>query len=132
MRKNQAKAESEHEDATPVSSTDTGQKQERKPSDCSPHQDLPSPINSSTSKQDVSHKASVPTPNKKAIQVFATLAKKLSRVKASPDFLTTQLVSTVDSGGQPQFMDAADLFLRNNSLYLHTFRLNEHLYDKQS
>ena len=134
MRKNQAEAESEHEDhttATPDSSTDAGQKQEGKPSDGSPHQDLPPPTDTSTSKQDASpSKASSSTRDKKTIQVFATLADKLSRVKASPDFLTARLVSTVDSGGQPHFMDAARLFLRNNSLYLLTLKLNERLDDK--
>ena len=40
------------------------------------------------------------------------------------------LVLTIDSGGQPNFMDAARLFLRNNSLYLLTIKLDERLDEK--
>ena len=64
------------------------------------------------------------------LQVFAKLSAKISSAEASTDFLTAHLVLTIDSGGQPHFMDVAPLFLRNNSLFLLTIKLNERLYSK--
>ena len=64
------------------------------------------------------------------IMVFAKLLEKIFSSDSSPDFLTAHLVLTIDSGGQPNFMDAARLFLRNNSLYLLTIKLNERLDEK--
>ena len=64
------------------------------------------------------------------IKVFAKLLEEIFSNDSSPDFLTAHLVLTIDSGGQPNFMDAARLFLRNNSLYLLTIKLNEGLDEK--
>ena len=64
------------------------------------------------------------------IMVFAKLLEEIFSSDSSPDFLTAHLVLTIDSGGQPNFMDAARLFLRNNSLYLLTIKLNERLDEK--
>ena len=64
------------------------------------------------------------------IKVFAKLLEEIFSSDSSPDFLTAHLVLTIDSGGQPNFMDAARLFLRNNSLYLLTIKLNERLDEK--
>ena len=61
------------------------------------------------------------------IKVFAKLLEEIFSSDSSPDFLTAHLVLTIDSGGQPNFMDAARLFLRNNSLYLLTIKLDERL-----
>ena len=59
------------------------------------------------------------------IKVFAKLLEEIFSSDSSPDFLTAHLVLTIDSGGQPNFMDAARLFLRNNSLYLLTIKLDD-------
>ena len=64
------------------------------------------------------------------IKVFAKLLEEIFSSDSSPDFLTAHLVLTIDSGGQPNFMDAARLFLRNNSLYLLTIKLDEKLDEK--
>ena len=64
------------------------------------------------------------------LQVFKKLLARISSAKAATDFLTAHLVSTIDSGGQPHFMDVAPLFLRNNSLFLLTMKLNERLDSK--
>ena len=64
------------------------------------------------------------------IKVFAKLLEEIFSSDSSPDFLTAHLVLTIDSGGQPNFMDAARLFLRNNSLYLLTIKLDERLDEK--
>ena len=64
------------------------------------------------------------------LQVFSKLLAKISSAEASTDFLTAHLVLTIDSGGQPHFMDVAPLFLRNNSLFLLTMKLNERLDSK--
>ena len=64
------------------------------------------------------------------IMVFSKLLEEIFSSGSSPDFLTAHLVLTIDSGGQPNFMDAARLFLRNNSLYLLTIKLNERLDQK--
>ena len=69
-------------------------------------------------------------PAEEDIVVFAKLLDEVLSTKSSPDFLTAHLVLTIDSGGQPNFMDAARLFLRNNSLYLLTIKLNERLDEK--
>ena len=64
------------------------------------------------------------------LQVFAKLVVKISSAEASTEFLTAHLVLTIDSGGQPHFMDVAPLFLRNSSLFLITMKLNERLDSK--
>ena len=64
------------------------------------------------------------------LQVFAKLLAKISSAKASADCLTAHLVLTIDSGGQPQFLDVAPLFLRSSSLFLITMKLNERLDSK--
>ena len=64
------------------------------------------------------------------LQVFAKLVVKISSAEASAEFLTAHLVLTIDSGGQPHFMDVAPLFLRNSSLFLITMKLNERLDSK--
>ena len=65
-----------------------------------------------------------------SLQVFAKLVADISSAKASTEFLTAHLVLTIDSGGQPHFMDVAPLFLRNSSLFLLTVKLNEQLDSK--
>ena len=69
-------------------------------------------------------------PAEEDIMVFSKLLEEIFSSGSSPDFLTAHLVLTIDSGGQPNFMDAARLFLRNNSLYLLTIKLNERLDQK--
>ena len=64
------------------------------------------------------------------LQVFAKLVVEISSAEASTEFLTAHLVLTIDSGGQPHFMDVAPLFLRNSSLFLITMKLNERLDSK--
>ena len=64
------------------------------------------------------------------LQVFSKLIAEISSVEASTEFLTAHLVLTIDSGGQPHFMDVAPLFLRNSSLFLITVKLNERLDSK--
>ena len=68
--------------------------------------------------------------NEKNLQVFAKLVVEISSAEASTEFLTAHLVLTIDSGGQPHFMDVAPLFLRNSSLFLLTIKLNERLDSK--
>ena len=65
-----------------------------------------------------------------SLQVFAKLVVEISSAEASTEFLTAHLVLTIDSGGQPHFMDVAPLFLRNSSLFLITVKLNERLDSK--
>ena len=65
-----------------------------------------------------------------SLQVFAKLVVEISSAEASTEFLTAHLVLTIDSGGQPHFMDVAPLFLRNSSLFLITLKLNERLDSK--
>ena len=84
-------------------------------------------------RQEVQHPAaehSEPAAAEEDIKVFAKLLEEVFSTDSSPDFLTAHLVLTIDSGGQPNFMDAAHLFLRNNSLYLLTIKLNERLDEK--
>ena len=69
-------------------------------------------------------------PAEEDIMVFSKLLEEIFSSGSSPDFLTAHLVLTIDSGGQPNFMDAACLFLRNNSLYLLTIKLDERLDQK--
>ena len=64
------------------------------------------------------------------LQVFSKLIAEISSVEASTEFLTADFVLTIDSGGQPHFMDVAPLFLRNSSLFLLTVKLNERLDSK--
>ena len=64
------------------------------------------------------------------LHVFSNLIAEISSVEASTEFLTAHLVLTIDSGGQPHFMDVAPLFLRNSSLFLLTVKLNERLDSK--
>ena len=73
---------------------------------------------------------SEPAAAKENIKEFAKLLEQILSSDPSPDFLTAHLVLTIDSGGQPNFMDAARMFLRNNSLYLLTIKLNERLDEK--
>ena len=83
--------------------------------------------------QEVQHPAaehSEPPAAEEDIKVFAKLLEEIFSSDSSPDFLTAHLVLTIDSGGQPNFMDAARLFLRNNSLYLLTIKLDERLDEK--
>ena len=42
------------------------------------------------------------------LQVFAKLVVKISSAEASTEFLTAHLVLTIDSGGQPHFMEDSD------------------------
>ena len=74
--------------------------------------------------------SSVGEDNEENLQVFAKLVVEISSVEASTEFLTAHLVLTIDSGGQPHFMDVAPLFLRNSSLFLITMKLNERLDSK--
>ena len=96
-----------------------------------PHQDVAAPP-----KADNIAKQQVPAPEapaateEKRLKVFAKLMKEVSSVKASPDLSSATLVSTTDSGGQPQFMDTCSLRLRSNSLFMITVKLNERLDDK--
>ena len=79
---------------------------------------------------EASSSASAEDKDETNLQVFAKLLAKISSAEASTDFLTAHLVLTIDSGGQPHFMDVAPLFLRNNSLFLLTLKLNEPLDSK--
>ena len=69
-------------------------------------------------------------PLKENLQVFTKLLAEISTVEASTEFLKAHLVLTIDSGGQPHFMDVAPLFLRNNSLFFITTKLDERLDSK--
>ena len=91
------------------------------------HQDV-----AATAKQQVPTPDAATTDEEERLKVFAKLMKEVSSVKASPDLLsaTCTLVSTTDSGGQPQFMDASALFHRSNSLFMIMVKLNERLDDK--
>ena len=137
-RRKRAEAQRRREARTPDSSTSSGKQRIKKPSNVSSPQEPPTPSSASPSQQGTtSPEASTLTQGEEEdedeedeeenIQVFAKLLDEISAVEASTDFLTARLVSTVDSGGQPHFMDAARLFLRNNSLYLLMIKLNESL-----
>ena len=76
---------------------------------------------------EASSSASAEDKDETNLQVFKKLLARISSAEASTDFLTAHLVSTIDSGGQPHFMDVAPLFLLNNSLFLLTLKLNEQL-----
>ena len=59
--------------------------------------------------------------------VFPELLKKLSTSKSSDVIFNSHWMMVTDCGGQPPFLDAAALFLRNSCLQIFPIKLNEPL-----
>ena len=70
---------------------------------------------------------SAPSPDVSGFTVFPELLKKLPTSKSSDAIFNSHWMMVTDCGGQPPFLDAAALFLRNSCLQIFPVKLNEPL-----
>ena len=69
----------------------------------------------------------VPSPNNSTFSVFPELLEKISASESSGVIFNSHWMMVTDCGGQPPFLDAAALFLRNCGLQMFPVKLNEPL-----
>ena len=62
-------------------------------------------------------------------KTFASLVPLVETMQKSDRLQSVHWIYTIDSGGQPAFLDVLPAFIRGNSVALHTLRLDQHLDD---
>ena len=68
-----------------------------------------------------------PSPPPPATEWFSELLETVRGIESSGVIFNSHWMIVTDSGGQPPFLDAAALFLRNSCLQILPLKLNEHL-----
>ena len=122
-------AESDNSTAA-ISSSDKEHKLQANSIPSLPDLDNPTTIASHEFTSDTEHKQASNVPSLSAPSpdhVFPKLLKELSTSKSSGVIFNSHWMMVTDCGGQPPFLDAAALFLRNSCLQIFPIKLNEPL-----